>query len=338
MKKIFSIALICAVILTAGGCGQDKKPTSDEIEGGKVTLADDMESNNDKETVEEPEQSEEELGTLEQFEKDVKAGLLYENDQGQVTDKDGNVLPEYEWVLRNDYSTLATMDGEDYTLLDHFWIEDTGLITYNEEVEIDKPEPLESTGNPYLDNLRNNVANLDRENAEIVVEENPFGTGDTQTRIASDLNEYHSDIIFGNWWVDKQINGTPIAEQLPMTIARAMANANYSSNSYSEFNATTVLDKFRFVDQDTCTVDSIKRMDSSDTTCYGFYLESCQKNTDDYGNRYFTGYIDTDYVVVYGDFDKILNDDNVFMYADFIGLSDDDVPIFVGAYAEIITE
>ncbi|MDM8235438.1 hypothetical protein [[Ruminococcus] torques] len=259
---------------------------------------------------------------------------MWINDQGQVTDKDGNVIDAYSYIIANDRKTLLSENGmmEGYTMTDDM------QIIIDESMEVWEPEPLESTGNPYLDNLRNNVANSDRENAEIVVEENPFGTGDTQTRIASDLNEYHSDIIFGNWWVDKQINGTPIAEQIPMTIARAMANANYSSNSYSEFNATTVLDKFRFVDQDTCTVDSIKRMDSSDTTCYGFYLESCQKNTDDYGNRYFTGYIDTDYVVVYGDFDKILNDDNVFMYADFIGLSDDDVPIFVGAYAEIITE
>ena len=268
------------------------------------------------------------------FDADVEAGLLWINDQGQVTDKDGNVIDAYSYIIANDRKTLLSENGmmEGYTMTDDM------QIIIDESMEVWEPEPLESTGNPYLDNLRNNVANSDRENAEIVVEENPFGTGDTQTRIASDLNEYHSDIIFGNWWVDKQINGTPIAEQIPMTIARAMANANYSSNSYSEFNATTVLDKFRFVDQDTCTVDSIKRMDSSDTTCYGFYLESCQKNTDDYGNRYFTGYIDTDYVVVYGDFDKILNDDNVFMYADFIGLSDDDVPIFVGAYAEIITE
>ena len=259
---------------------------------------------------------------------------MFNNDNGQVTDKERKVKDDNSYIIANDMKTILSENGmmEGYTMTDDM------QIIIDESMEVWEPEPLESTGNPYLDNLRNNVANSDRENAEIVVEENPFGTGDTQTRIASDLNEYHSDIIFGNWWVDKQINGTPIAEQIPMTIARAMANANYSSNSYSEFNATTVLDKFRFVDQDTCTVDSIKRMDSSDTTCYGFYLESCQKNTDDYGNRYFTGYIDTDYVVVYGDFDKILNDDNVFMYADFIGLSDDDVPIFVGAYAEIITE
>ena len=316
-KKIMSVLIAAVMVLSMTACSSKDEPqTPEAIEEEKTT-------------VEEPDQ---EIGK--DFDADVEAGLLWINDQGQVTDKDGNVIDAYSYIIANDRKTLLSENGmmEGYTMTDDM------QIIIDESMEVWEPEPLESTGNPYLDNLRNNVANSDRENAEIVVEENPFGTGDTQTRIASDLNEYHSDIIFGNWWVDKQINGTPIAEQIPMTIARAMANANYSSNSYSEFNATTVLDKCRFVDQDTCTVDSIKRMDSSDTTCYGFYLESCQKNTDDYGNRYFTGYIDTDYVVVYGDFDKILNDDNVFMYADFIGLSDDDVPIFVGAYAEIITE
>ena len=316
-KKIMSVLIAAVMVLSMTACSSKDEPqTPEAIEEEKTT-------------VEEPDQ---EIGK--DFDADVEAGLLWINDQGQVTDKDGNVIDAYSYIIANDRKTLLSENGmmEGYTMTDDM------QIIIDESMEVWEPEPLESTGNPYLDNLRNNVANSDRENAEIVVEENPFGTGDTQTRIASDLNEYHSDIIFGNWWVDKQINGTPIAEQIPMTIARAMANANYSSNSYSEFNATTVLDKFRFVDQDTCTVDSKKRMDSSDTTCYGFYLESCQKNTDDYGNRYFTGYIDTDYVVVYGDFDKILNDDNVFMYADFIGLSDDDVPIFVGAYAEIITE
>lgn len=316
-KKIMSVLIAAVMVLSMTACSSKDEPqTPEAIEEEKTT-------------VEEPDQ---EIGK--DFDADVEAGLLWINDQGQVTDKDGNVIDAYSYIIANDRKTLLSENGmmEGYTMTDDM------QIIIDESMEVWEPEPLESTGNPYLDNLRNNVANSDRENAEIVVEENPFGTGDTQTRIASDLNEYHSDIIFGNWWVDKQINGTPIAEQIPMTIARAMANADYSSNSYSEFNATTVLDKFRFVDQDTCTVDSIKRMDSSDTTCYGFYLESCQKNTDDYGNRYFTGYIDTDYVVVYGDFDKILNDDNVFMYADFIGLSDDDVPIFVGAYAEIITE
>ncbi len=74
--------------------------------------------------------------------KRCKDGLLYENDQGQVTDKDGNVLQEYDWVIRNDYSTLAMMDGDTYVTLDHFWIDENGMITYDEEVEFTEPEPV----------------------------------------------------------------------------------------------------------------------------------------------------------------------------------------------------
>ena len=329
-KRLIATIVIVSMMAMITGCG-DKKAEGDS--GEKVA-----ETQNKEETESASEQPEEEISAMEQFEKDVKDGLLYENDQGQVTDKDGNVLQEYDWVIRNDYSTLAMMDGDTYVTLDHFWIDENGMITYDEEVEFTEPGPVESTGNAYLDNLRNNVANRMRENASVVINEVPFGTGDTRTQIASDMSEFHSDIIFGNWWVDHQINGTPVADSIPKTLATAIINSDYSTGSYAEFDASTILANFRFIDQDTCSVESVKRMESTDTTLYGFYLQNSQKNTDENGNRYFTGYIDTDYVAVYGDFDKILNGDNVFMYADFVGLSDNDIPIFVGAYAEIITD
>ena len=101
---------------------------------------------------------------------------------------------------------------------------------------------------------------------------------------------------------------------------------------------SVTLDNFKFIDQDTCTVESIKRTDPDDFGTYAFYLQNCQKQMDDNGNMYFTGYIDTDYVAVYAGFDQIANGDNVFVYADYAGLSVNDIPIFVGAYAEFVEE
>ena len=190
-KRLIATIVIVSMMAMITGCG-DEKAEGDS--GEKVA-----ETQNTEETESVSEQPEEEISAMEQFEKDVKDGLLYENDQGQVTDKDGNVLQEYDWVIRNDYSTLSMMDGDTYVTLDHFWIDENGMITYDEEVEFTEPEPVESTGNTYLDNLRNNVANRMRENASVVIDEVPFGTGDTRTQIASDMSEFHSDIIFGNW-------------------------------------------------------------------------------------------------------------------------------------------
>lgn len=144
-KRLIATIVIVSMMAMITGCG-DEKAEGDS--GEKVA-----ETQNTEETESVSEQPEEEISAMEQFEKDVKDGLLYENDQGQVTDKDGNVLQEYDWVIRNDYSTLAMMDGDTYVTLDHFWIDENGMITYDEEVEFTEPEPVESTGNTYLDNL-----------------------------------------------------------------------------------------------------------------------------------------------------------------------------------------
>ena len=125
-KRLIATIVIVSMMAMITGCG-DKKAEGDS--GEKVA-----ETQNKEETESASEQPEEEISAMEQFEKDVKDGLLYENDQGQVTDKDGNVLQEYDWVIRNDYSTLAMMDGDTYVTLDHFWIDENGMITYDEEV------------------------------------------------------------------------------------------------------------------------------------------------------------------------------------------------------------
>ena len=138
--------------------------------------------------------------------------------------------------------------------------------------------------------------------------------------------------------MDHQINGTPIAYYVPENLHGKLARSGLSTYAGYESNPSVTLDDFKLIDQDTCTVDSIKRSDPDDFGTYAFYLENCQKQTDESGNMYFTGYIDADYVAVYGGFDNILNGDNVFMYADYVGLSTNDVPIFVGAYAEFVEE
>ena len=122
-KRLIATIVIVSMMAMITGCG-DEKAEGDS--GEKVA-----ETQNTEETESVSEQPEEEISAMEQFEKDVKDGLLYENDQGQVTDKDGNVLQEYDWVIRNDYSTLAMMDGDTYVTLDHFWIDENGMITYD---------------------------------------------------------------------------------------------------------------------------------------------------------------------------------------------------------------
>lgn len=268
------------------------------------------------------------------FKADVEAGLLWIDNQGKVTDKDGNVIDAYSYITANDRKTLIS-DGNimaGYTMTD-----DMQIII--DDAYISSAEEGSPGATGYARTLLS-IADPSVKDREMTVteEEQAGGGSEIYTRIVDDKEEYHSDIIYGNWWEDHQINGTPIAHYIPQSLHSKLAYSGLSTYGGYECNTSVTLDDFKFIDQDTCTVESVKRTDPDDFGTYAFYLQNCQKQTDDNGNMYFTGYIDTDYVAVYAGFDQIVNGDNVFIYADYAGLSVNDIPIFVGAYAEFVEE
>lgn len=316
-KKIMSVLIAAVMVLSMTACSSKDEPqTSEAIEEEETT-------------VEEPDQ---EIGK--DFDADVEAGLLWINEQGQVTDKDGNVIDAYSYIIANDRKTLIS-DGDimaGYTMTD-----DMQIIIDEEYISMTEEDSVGDTD--YFYTLLS-IADPSVKGRQMTVSEEKQAGGGSNiyTRIVDDRSEYHSDIIYGNWWVDHQINGTPIAYYVPENLHGKLARSGLSTYAGYESNPSVTLDDFKLIDQDTCTVDSIKRSDPDDFGTYAFYLQNCQKQTDDNGNMYFTGYIDTDYVAVYAGFDNILNGDNVFMYADYAGLSVNDIPIFVGAYAEFVEE
>lgn len=314
-KKIVSLLVVTVMVLSLVACGSEKHDNSSSEET-KVT----------------EEKSDEKIG--EDFHADVEAGLLWINKQGRVTDKDGNIIDAYSYITANDRKTLIS-DGDimaGYTMTD-----DMQIIIDEEYISMTEEDSVGDTDYSYT---LLSIADPSVKGRQMTVSEEKQAGGGSNiyTRIVDDRSEYHSDIIYGNWWVDHQINGTPIAYYVPENLHGKLARSGLSTYAGYESNPSVTLDDFKLIDQDTCTVDSIKRSDPDDFGTYAFYLENCQKQTDESGNMYFTGYIDADYVAVYGGFDNILNGDNVFMYADYVGLSTNDVPIFVGAYAEFVDE
>ena len=314
-KKIVSLLVVTVMVLSLVACGSEKHDNSSSEET-KVT----------------EEKSDEKIG--EDFHADVEAGLLWINKQGRVTDKDGNIIDAYSYITANDRKTLIS-DGDimaGYTMTD-----DMQIIIDEEYISMTEEDSVGDTDYSYT---LLSIADPSVKGRQMTVSEEKQAGGGSNiyTRIVDDRSEYHSDIIYGNWWVDHQINGTPIAYYVPENLHGKLARSGLSTYAGYESNPSVTLDDFKLIDQDTCTVDSIKRSDPDDFGTYAFYLENCQKQTDESGNMYFTGYIDADYVAVYGGFDNILNGDNVFMYADYVGLSTNDVPIFVGAYAEFVEE
>ena len=313
-KRLFAAIVMAVLMVSAIGCGG-----KEEINDENATKTETVENNEeDSENAKaEPAENGENESIGKDFDADVKSGLLWINEQGQVTDKDGNVIDAYSYIIANDRKTLLSENDimEGYTMTDDM------QIIIDESMETWEPEPLESTGNPYLDNLRNNVANPNRE-GQVLTPVNAEKQSDPDHTMIGQEAEYHSDIIFGNWWVDHQINGTPIANYLPR-------------DRTSVKNTWLPLTDFHFIDQNTCTTEELKRT-TPDTSLYAFYLENVQKNQDETGNVYFTGYIDTEFVAVYGNYSNLMNGDNVFVYAEYDGLSIDDVPVFDSGYIEFI--
>ena len=303
------------MVLSLVACGNEKHNNSSSEET-KVT----------------EEKSDEKIG--EDFHADVEAGLLWIDEQGRVTDKDGNVIDAYSYITANDRKTLIS-DGDimtGYTMTD-----DMQIIIDEEYISMTEEDSVGDTDYSYT---LLSIADPSVKGREMTITEEKQAGGGSEiyTRIADDRGEFHSDIIYGNWWENHQINGTPIAHYIPQTLHSKLASSGLSTYGGYECNTSVTLDDFKFIDQDSCTVESIKRTDPDEYGTYAFYLQNCQKQTDNNGNMYFSGYIDTDYVAVYAGFDQIANGDNIFVYADYAGLSVNDIPIFVGAYAEFVEE
>lgn len=314
-KRLIAIMVIASMMVITAACGS-KEEENYEKEEQTESLEDDGQA----------------IGK--DFKADVEAGLLWINDQGRVTDKDGNVIDAYSYITANDRKSLLS-DGDimtGYTMTD-----DMQIIIDDAYISMTEEDTSGATG--YARTLLS-IADPSVKGRQMTVteEEQAGGGSEIYTRIADDKEEYHSDIIYGNWWEDHQINGTPIAHYIPQSLHSELAYSGLSTYGGYECNTSVTLDNFKFIDQDTCTVESVKRTDPDDFGTYAFYLQNCQKQTDDNGNMYFSGYIDTDYVAVYAGFDQIVNGDNIFVYADYAGLSVNDIPIFVGAYAEFVEE
>lgn len=327
MKKCISVLIITVMVLSMTACGsRDEIPTSEEINGQEVTLVDDFsQEEENEEALEEETASAEITGD---FNADVEAGLLWINNEGYVTDKDGNIIDTYSYIIANDNGSLTSYDS----IMTGYIVDNNMQIVideaYLQQVAEDAANPDFASGT-YYDTLLS-IANPAYEGKKSGTERRDYDWID-YTHLIDNHGPYYNEIIYGNWWTDR-INGIPVSDEdpevevfIPRTLSRAVDNM--------DINALSQVSYFRLIDQDTCTIDQIKRS-TPEQLLYGFYLQNVEKGVDDYGNVYFTGYIDLEYVGVYGDFHGLMNGDNVFVYAAYDGLNVNDVMIFDAAYVE----
>lgn len=368
-KRILAIVMSGLMILSLSACGSEDadKPTSKEIEKiGEISKKKDVEVFRGKAKGDDyftGTYEDEKLKATIKIVADIKNGTavmsfkgiggLSEDNSEEVATKDNTINTKgYSWV-GGKYATViwTNKDNKDYIQFspgagqpwgDFKRTSKNATIkieggSYDENQEKAK-EDHTSNKSTYMDTLKGIADSSVKDREILLTEVKQTGGGDDIYKvIVDDRSEYHSDIIYGNWWEDNQINGIPIAFYMPNSLGNRLNSAGLTTYAGYQCQTGKLLRDLKLIDQDTCTVESIKRTDPDAWGTYAFYLQNCQKNTDSNGKRYLTGYIGTDYVIVYGNFDKILNGDNVFMYADYVDLSIEDVPIFLGAYAEIIS-
>ena len=322
MKKVIYILLtIIMTVVMVVGCREDEKATSDEIQKGTTDLAEDTEK-----------ELEESATISGDFDEDVQAGLFYADpDTLKIVDEDGNPIKEYDSIFLNDQHSLA----DEYGILEGYWVEDDWKITINQAyIDAAEENNNNTTTTGYQDTLLS-IADSSVKGRDIqFTEVDDNGYYDPYCYIASDRSAYYSDIIYGNWWQNHQVNGTPLAGGLAEDGRAVQVNIPLDIDTI-DIDASGILENFRFIDQTTYTTDQLKR-ESPEHYLYGFYCQNIQKDVDEHGQQYFTGYIDTEYVAVYGNFDRLLNGDGVFVYAAYNGLNINDVPIFDGGYIEYV--
>ena len=253
---------------------------------------------------------------------DIENGLLYTNLDGQICDKDGNVLPEY-----SEY--IGSIDGYllwDDTPYEGCTIGPGGKLYYS------IPEPVdygEDYSYSYEDNYANTPIQKLRNCAyESLCDTNVSSeTGYNGVTFMEDDGSAFDEVVL-NGWFDEY--GNPRADSVPQSIGTYLFQNDISS----------AVKDMHFVDGENVTMDSIKRTASNLRTCYILVIPNIIKGTGSNGEMTISGseYTSSQTVIVHGNFDGVLNGDSLLIFTRFIGLASDDTPNFVGAYAEIIND
>lgn len=346
MKKFISILFITAMVLSLLACSsKDEIPTSEEIESGTTKLSDDVKpiQNNDdqeledytsedlddavEEKIAEKKESDntQEIGL--DFDSDIEKGLLYiDSSTGQVVDKNGAPVEAYSYITLTPDRTLVS-EGD---IMTGYAVDDNFKIIFDEEY-IAMAENYEAPSTSYMDTLLG-IADQSKAGQKVPFDEEE--SSDSVVSLADNGGPYYSDIILGNWWSDG-VNGIRTTAETGGRTAMIPDSISIKMVRYTDVTSGA-LDDFRLIDQDTCKIEDIKRSGADNSTTYAFYLQNIEKYVDDYGNMYFTGFVDSDYVAVWGEFDSIMNGDNLFVYAAYDGLSLNDVPTFNSPYVEFV--
>ena len=252
---------------------------------------------------------------------DVENKLLYVNDDGQVTDKKGNVLDDYSYVgvvydVEGDEKPLCDNDSD--TIIEGMYVNADGLICY------EKPAESEIDDRPEIEILKDKA---DPNQCETGTEDLGLGV----TKFLDD-GDYFDEVVLGAWYNE---DGTPKADVLPDGITNYLQNCNMSVS----------MSNYRFIDGVTYTFDDIKRdrnpQGRSDLkNIYCMILMNIEKDKGSDGKLMIRGFEPCcgEEVIVHGDFKGVLNGDALLIFTAFRGLAEDDAINFEDGAAFVIND
>ena len=307
MKKILCLCLIGTMAIGLGACGTK---STDEISVDKAESVTQMESSKNEENMD----LEDDSATLTyDLLTDIQNGLLYSNEDGKITDKNGNAIKEYDYIKVLDNGSLQ--DVTDETVIEFCYSGGGGKILYS---------PPEDNNNDE-DIAVGQLPQTYEENCETGTY-----TNDAGYRYLYDDGNYFDEVVSGAWFDN---NGDPISDAFPDNLDNVFVRSGLIVAGPS---------KYHFVDGTNYTIDDLRRekfasTDDIDPTVFALLISNLQKEEDTDGSIYFVGYEYTSSqpVVVHGNFSGIVNGDNVLMFGIYTGLGADDTPNFQGYYMEI---
>lgn len=317
-KVIGIVAIVIVLGLVGIGIGIGRGQSKSNNKSTSTTTKEDNKSTKKNNKTKEEKSDTEITGDMHT---DVENKLLYVNDDGQVTDKKGNVLDDYSYVgvvsdVEGDEKPLCDNDSD--TIIEGMYVNADGLICY------EKPAESEIDDRPEIEILKDK-ADPDKCDTDVVKCGGSTAMGDD--------GDYFDEVILGAWYND---DGTPKAAILPQKLSDALINNE---------DMAVGIDTFHFLDGETYSMDDLKRDSnpqgwSMEKDCYGIIMLDIEKSKNSKGEIIYTGFdpCSNEYVVLHGDFKGVLNGDDLLAFTKFSGLAEDDTVNFTGGYVQVIND
>lgn len=311
-RVIVIFLLLSFSMISINGCGRnpEKKVPPTEAEDNSVKDSKSPEKEESKAIEVEREEQKETQSLTYDFSTDVENGLLYSTEDGRVSDKDGNVIAEYDYITVLNNGSLSDESG----------IYDGYMAGAGGKIVLSIPDEVDYSNSGMKEPPATYEAQICR---DIIPIYEGADTSVMEGRQFADDGNYFDEVVSGAWFDE---NGNPIALSFPKKLKLAFFDRGWLGPGPKQYIP---------IDQ-IYTIDRVRREmpvfndDYLDDYCVSLLVKNIEKHTGENGEIYYSGfeYWSNEQVVIHGNFTGILNHDDLLVFGVFKGLGADDTPNF----------